>query len=480
MRVTPTDAARASASSTGSAGSSRPRAMSRWQWLSTTGCGSGSGSAGRSEPCSRAVHRVVDDSLGHPRAAGHVDDGLLAGHAVGLVLGDQAARIAGSVTASAGSAPSTTMVTSPRTPGSAQPTSSASVPRRTSSWVLVSSRQTAPRRSGPNTSAIAFRVAWVRCGASKKTRVRSSPATAASRRARSPRLAWQEALEAEPVDRQSGDRERGQHRGGAGDAGHRDVVLDGGRDQAVAGVGDARHPGVGHQHHPVAGQQGLEQRLGPQVLVALEVGDDPTRDLDARGRWPADAAGGCPRRPRRRQLASSAPSRGGASSTRPIGVAASTSVPVAEEVAGVVMGPIMRSRSIWQRDPPRPARAHDRALAHGGGRRRTERSSAWPVARTRPRPRARLGGHRCGHLAGRVPPAVGPRQAARVPLRRDVLRQGRVVADALRLLAELRRQGQRRDPRRAHRRALDRRPEHGRAPRGRQVADRPRRDTSSG
>src|SRR6476646_6615523 len=40
-------------------------------------------------------------------------------------------------------------------------------------------------------------------------------------------------------------------------------------------------------------------------------------------------------------VASSAARRGGASSTRPIGVAASTSVPVAAGVAGVVMRPIM-------------------------------------------------------------------------------------------------------------------------------------------
>ena len=80
------------------------------------------------------------------------------------------------------------MVTSPRTPSAAQATRSASGPRATSSWVLVSSRQTAAGRSEPNASAIASSAASVRCGASKKTSVRSSSATAASRRDRSPAL----------------------------------------------------------------------------------------------------------------------------------------------------------------------------------------------------------------------------------------------------------------------------------------------------
>ncbi len=78
------------------------------------------------------------------------------------------------------------MVTSPRTPDSAQAASSASGPRRTSSWVLVSSRQTAAARSSPNAAAIAVSAAAVRWGASKNTMVRSSPASAASRRDRSP------------------------------------------------------------------------------------------------------------------------------------------------------------------------------------------------------------------------------------------------------------------------------------------------------
>ena len=80
------------------------------------------------------------------------------------------------------------MVTSPRTPSAAHATSSPSGPRRTSSYVFVSSRHTAAGRSSPSASAIAASAASVRCGASKKTIVRSSAARAASRRPRSPAL----------------------------------------------------------------------------------------------------------------------------------------------------------------------------------------------------------------------------------------------------------------------------------------------------
>ena len=107
----------------------------------------------------------------------------------GLQLGDGRRSEPGSVaTAGAPLEPWTTIVTSPRTPSAAQATSSASGPRRTSSWVLVSSRQTAPGRSSPSASAIAASAASVRCGASKKTIVRSSVASAARRRPRSPAL----------------------------------------------------------------------------------------------------------------------------------------------------------------------------------------------------------------------------------------------------------------------------------------------------
>ena len=96
-------------------------------------------------------------------------------------------------------------------------------PRRTSSWVLVSSRHTAARRSAPNASAIAASAAAVRCGASKNTMrallggQRGQPAGPLAR------LAGQEPLEAEPVDRQPGHRQRGEHRRRPGHGGDRDA-----------------------------------------------------------------------------------------------------------------------------------------------------------------------------------------------------------------------------------------------------------------
>mgnify|MGYP006196215981 CR=1 FL=1 len=88
--------------------------------------------------------------------------------------------------AAVGAAPVTTIVTSPRTPSPAQATSSPSGPRRTSSWVLVSSRHTAAGRSSPIAAAIAVSAAAVRCGASKKTMVRRSPESSARCLERSP------------------------------------------------------------------------------------------------------------------------------------------------------------------------------------------------------------------------------------------------------------------------------------------------------
>src|SRR3954469_24146203 len=85
-------------------------------------------------------------------------------------------------------APSTTTVISPRTPSAAHSARKPSSPRLTSSYVFVSSRHTAARRSVPNTSAIAPSVSSSRCGASKYTSVRRSSATSRSRESRSPPL----------------------------------------------------------------------------------------------------------------------------------------------------------------------------------------------------------------------------------------------------------------------------------------------------
>ena len=62
------------------------------------------------------------------------------------------------------------------------------VPRRTSSWVLVSSRQITARRCGPSTSTMSASASASRCGASKNTSVRGSVDSACSARRRSPPL----------------------------------------------------------------------------------------------------------------------------------------------------------------------------------------------------------------------------------------------------------------------------------------------------
>ena len=83
-----------------------------------------------------------------------------------------------------------------------------------------------------------------------------------------------------------------------------------------------------------------------------------------------------------------------------------------------------------------------------------------------------MGRHPGSHRDRPLPAAVGPREAPQVPVRRDLLRQGRVVAAPPRLRTDLRRERQRAHPRRADGRPVDRDPQHGGPPRGRQVADR--------
>ena len=322
IRVTPTDAARSSASATGRAGSSRPagdvevavvvhdrvrqrlrqRRQSSVPWLT-------SGAPRRRRPA--WARRSAGRRRGSPACAGPRRPRPRRPGGQGRRVGDRLGR-GGTLdddrhlAADAGLGPARRA----RSSGAA-------------AYLLVGLGQLAAHRA----AAVGRRaprpsrpgVAWVRCGDSKNTRVRCVVGDRREPSSPLPRLARQEALEAEPVDGQPGDRERGEHGRGAGHAGHGDVALDGRGDQPVAGVGDARHPGVGDQHDPVARDEGLEQRLGAEVLVALEVGDDPARDLDRRGRRPAGAAAGCPRPPPRRRPASSAASRGEASSTRPIG-----------------------------------------------------------------------------------------------------------------------------------------------------------------
>ena len=310
----------------------------------------------------------------------------------------------------------------------------------------------------------------MRCGASKNTSVRCSCSSAAEPAGPLARLAWQEALEAEPVDRQAGDRERGQHRRRAGDAGDGDVPLDGRRDEPVARVGDAGHAGVGDQHDAVATEERLQQGLGAEVLVALEVGHHPAGDLDP------EVGGQAPQPPGVLGRDHVGALQLGGEPGRGVVGAADGRRGQHEHAGRFGHGTDHGSRRLSGREPPRPARAHGRALAHRRRARRTECCAPRPPAGTGPRPVHRLGRDAGGHAARCLPAAVGPREAARVPVRRDLLRQGRVVPAPPRLLAGVRREGEPADPRRAHLRPVDRRAEHGRAPGARQVADRAGRE----
>ena len=159
------------------------------------------------------------------RPARDLEDRVLAGQPAGpRARRRRRATSAGSAATSArASAPATTSVTSPRTPSAAQAASSASGPRRTSSWVLVSSRQTA---AGAVVAERLGHRGQRRLGAVRRLEEHHRPLLGGQvRRAGGPlaRLARQEALEAEPVHRQPGHGQRGEHRGGPGHGGDGDV-----------------------------------------------------------------------------------------------------------------------------------------------------------------------------------------------------------------------------------------------------------------
>ena len=353
------------------------------------------------------VHQVVDLALGHAGQLGHLHDRLLAAHA---------RRPRARRPPPAGSrGPRRPRPTarplrprwSPRRARRRPPTlrDRPAAPRRTSSWVLVSSRHTAAARSSPNASAIAASAASVRCGASKNTIVRCSAASAASRRDRSPALRGRKPSK---QNRSTGSPDTASAvstADGPGTAVTVDVVLDRRRDQPVAGVGDARHPGVGDQQHPLAGQQRLEQDGGPRGLVALEVGHDPAADGDAEVGGRADAAAGCPRRRPRRPSPSSSASRGGASATRPIGVAARTSTTA-------IMASTSRLRFVTALDTE-SGDGHTEGLsstATGQPVPTALRAGAQPAHRVGP---ARRLGRRDRRRAARVLPAACTSSAAR-------------------------------------------------------------------
>lgn len=95
------------------------------------------------------------------------------------------------------------------------------------------------------------------------------------------RLSRKEALEAETVDGQRGQGKSREHCGRAGDRGDLDVLLHGCGHEPVAGIGDGRHPGVRDQQDAGTAGQCLDEFGRTGRLIALEVGHDPPRGVDA-------------------------------------------------------------------------------------------------------------------------------------------------------------------------------------------------------
>ena len=201
----------------------------------------------------------------------------------------------------------------------------------------------------------------------------------------------------------------------------------------------------------------------------------PGRRPRCRGRWVSRRSRRVSSAATTSAPASSAASRGEASSTRPIGVPASTSTPRTRPGCRAVRSWVdHRSRSLAVVSlPVRLERAVGLSRT-AAGRRRPDAASVRARLRARDHdPVIAWVGTARGHPARRLPAAVGPRQAPGVPVRRDLLRQGRLVAAALRL----RRQNY---VEKANEQILaghtdgpvDRHPGDGGAPRGRQVADR--------
>ena len=106
------------------------------------------------------------------------------------------------------------------------------------------------------------------------------------------RLAWEEAVEAEPVHRQARHRERHEHGARSRDAGDAHPGLDRSGDEAVARVGDGRHTGVGDDDDARAGDKALDEVGRAGRLVVLVVADDrPARRDREVGEQSPQAAG---------------------------------------------------------------------------------------------------------------------------------------------------------------------------------------------
>jgi hypothetical protein len=100
-----------------------------------------------------------------------------------------------------------------------------------------------------------------------------------------------EALEAEPVGRQPGQRQRGGHRRRAGQAGDRKSGGHARRDQTEPRIGYRWHAGVCHHQHGLAGPDGIQQPWHPVRLDGLVVADHPAghRDPERGGQGPQPA-----------------------------------------------------------------------------------------------------------------------------------------------------------------------------------------------
>ena len=169
--------------------------------------------ASRSATAARSVVVVGADRRRPRRRAGHHQGDLAARLALGGPVGQLAER-----------------------PAAAPPRTSWSAPGR-------------PRPAGRRRTSRPGRPAPRRSGAAPRRR----PGCAPRRRARAAgsagptRRAGQEALEAEPVAGQPGQRQRGGDGARAGGGGDRHAGVQRGPDQPVAGVGDAGHAAVGDQ-----------------------------------------------------------------------------------------------------------------------------------------------------------------------------------------------------------------------------------------
>ena len=97
-------------------------------------------------------------------------------------------------------------------------------------------------------------------------------------------LSWKKPFESESCDRQSGQDQRRESRGGAGQARDVDVGLVGFAHQTKARVTDRRHPRVGHYEHPSTRGRPLDQLRHPRRFIPLVEGNDLTLRINVEPR----------------------------------------------------------------------------------------------------------------------------------------------------------------------------------------------------